>query len=86
MVAKMAAVMLNFVPNVLHKRDRCCVVAVRFFSFVVGFLCKVSLICRTLGWLFPLCKVSLACLATLVCLVSLAYLDFVVLVLAWLVC
>ena len=78
--------MLNFVPNILHKRDERGVVAVRFFSFVVGFLCRVSFIFRTLGWLFPLCKVSLACLATLVCLVSLAYLDFVVLVLAWLVC
>ena len=82
----MVVIMLNFAPNILHKRGRCRVVAVRFFSFVVGFLCRVSLICRTLGWFFPLCKVSLACLATLVCLVSLAYLVFVVLVSAWLVC
>ena len=28
------------------------VVAVRFFSFVVGFLYRVSFICRALGWLF----------------------------------
>ena len=86
MVGKMAAIMLNFALKILHKCDRCCVVVVRFFSFVVGFLCGVSLICLTLGWLFPLCKVSLTCLTTLVCLVSLAYLVFVVLVSAWLVC
>ena len=86
LVGKMAAIMLNFVLKTLHKYVGRGVVAVRFFSFVVGFLSGVSLICRTLGWLFPLCKVSLACLATLVCLVSLAYLDFVVLVSAWLVC
>ena len=86
MVGKMAAIMLNFVPNVLHKCGERGAVAVRFFSFVVGFLCRVSLICRTLGWPSSLCKVSLACLAKLVCLVSLVYLVFVVLVSAWLVC
>ena len=86
MVRKMAAIMLNFVLKILHRCDRCCVVAGRFFSFVVGFLCRVSLICRTLGWLFPLCKVSLACLARLVFLVSLVCLVFVVLVSVWLVC
>jgi len=78
--------MLNFVLKALRECDRCSVVAVRFFSSVVGFLCGVSFICRALGWLFPLCKVNLACLAKLVCLVSLACLVFVVLVLAWLVC
>ena len=54
LVGKMAAIMLNFVLKTLHKRGERGVVAVRFFSFVVGFLCGVSLICCTLGWLFPI--------------------------------
>ena len=54
MVGKMAAIMLNFVLKTLHKRGERGVVAVRFFSFVVGFLCRVSFICRALGWLFPI--------------------------------
>ena len=54
LVGKMAAIMLNFVPNILHKRGECGVVGVRFFSFVVGFLYRVSFICRALGWLFPI--------------------------------
>ena len=54
LVGKMAAIMLNFVLKTLHKCGGRGVVAVRFFSFVVGFLCKVSLICRTLGWLSPI--------------------------------
>ena len=52
LVGKMAAIMLNFVLKTLHECDRCSVVAVHFFSFVVGFLCGVSFICRALGWLF----------------------------------
>ena len=54
LVGKMAAIMLNFALKTLHKCDRCSVVAVHFFSFVVGFLCGVSFICRALGWLFPI--------------------------------
>ena len=54
MVGKMVAIMLNFVLKILHKRGERGVVAVRFFSFVVGFLCGVSFICRALGWLFPI--------------------------------
>ena len=49
MVGKMAAIMLNFVLKTLHKCGERGLVAVRFFSFVVGFLCGVSFICRTLG-------------------------------------
>ena len=52
LVGKMAAIMLNFVLKILHWRGGCSVVAVRFFSFVVGFLYRVSFICRALGWLF----------------------------------
>ena len=36
LVGKMAAIMLNFVLKTLHKRAERGVVAVRFFSFVVG--------------------------------------------------
>ena len=49
LVGKMVAIMLNSAPKILHKRGERSVVAVRFFSFVVGVLCGVSFICRTLG-------------------------------------
>ena len=49
LVGKMAAIMLNFVLKILHKYGEHGVVAARFFSFVVGVLCGVSFICRTLG-------------------------------------
>ena len=53
-LTKVVAIMLNYVLKTLHECDRCSVVAVRFFSSVVGFLCGVSFICRALGWLFPI--------------------------------
>ena len=62
LVGKMVAIMLNFVLKTLHECDRCSVVAVHFFSFVVGFLCGVSFICRALGWLLPIVQ-ALPCLS-----------------------
>ena len=64
------------------------VVLLRCISFLLlwGFFVGLALFAVLWVGFSSLCKVSLACLATLVCLVSLAYLDFVVLVSAWLVC
>ena len=88
MVGKMVAIMLNFVLKTLHKCDRCSVVAVRFFSFLLLWGVFVGLALFAVLWVgfSSLCKVNLACLAKLVCLVSLACLIFVVLVLAWPFC
>ena len=45
--------MLKLMPKILHKCGRCSVVALRFCTFVVGFIGRVWLYSLYLGLLFP---------------------------------
>jgi len=46
--------MLNFVPKILHKRGGRGVVALRFCTFVGGFIGRAWLYSPCLGLLFPI--------------------------------